>query len=235
MARLARLTVAGLPHHVIHRGHNLQPVFLDAQDRQFFLEALAQACLSNKVALHAFVLMENHVHLLVTPATATGLPGAMQALGRAYARYFNNRHGRRGTLWEGRYRSTVLQAETFLLPCMAYIDGNPVRAGLVERPGEFPWSSHAHYIGLRNDPAIVPPPLYWALGNTPFAREAAYRTLVDSGVTAELQAKFTDSALRGWALGDDNFVAKTQRQTQRRIVKGRPGRPSKSASTALSV
>jgi putative transposase len=234
MARLARLTVAGLPHHVIHRGHNFQPVFLDAQDRQVFLDALWQACALHKVALHAFVLMDNHVHLLMTPSTLAGVPAVMQALGRVYARNFNNRHGRMGTLWEGRYRCTVLQAELYLLACMVCMDLNPVRSGLVERPADFPWSSHAHYIGLRTDTMITPPALYWGLGNTPFAREAAYKALVDVGIPGELQAILTDSALRGWALGDAAFVANTQKQTPRRIVKGLPGRPSKSENQAFA-
>jgi putative transposase len=233
MARLARLTVAGLPHHVIHRGHNLQPVFLDTQDRQFFLDALTEACTQHKVALHAFVLLDNHVHLLMTPPTVASLPTTMQALGRSYARHFNQRHGRVGTLWEGRYRSTVLQAEKYLLDCMVFMDLNPMRGGLAERPGEYPWSSHGHYIGLRSDAMITPPDLYWALGNTPFAREVAYKGLVERGVTTELQKALTDSALRGWALGDDEFVAKTQKQTQRRVAKGRPGRPRLTSELAV--
>lgn len=226
MARLPRLTLGGLPHHVIHRGHNRQPVFLDAQDRQFYLDQLYVACRSHKVALHAYVLMDNHVHLLLTPPDAAALPSAMQMLGRAYARYFNNRHARSGTLWEGRYRSTVIQAEKFLLACMVYIDLNPVRAGATERPGDYAWSSHGHYSGLRVDGAIASPALYWALGNTPFAREAAYREMVDRGLDQSTRQALTDSALRGWALGDAEFVANTQSQTARRIVKGRPGRPS---------
>ena len=139
-----------------------------------------------------------------------------------------------GTLWEGRYRCTVLQAELYLLACMVYMDLNPVRSGSVAHPAEFPWSSHAHYIGLRSDAMITPPALYWALGNTPFAREAAYKALTDSGISAELKAMLTDSALRGWALGDAAFVAKTQKQTPRRIVKARPGRPSKPSEPLAS-
>jgi putative transposase len=230
VARLARLSVEGLPHHIIHRGHNLQPVFLDTQDRTFFLEALSHACVQHQVALHAFVLMDNHVHLLMTPSSAAGLSCAMQSLGRQYARYFNNRYGRKGTLWEGRYRSTVLQAEQYLLACMVYMDLNPVRAGVVDHPAEFAWSSHGHYIGMRSDATITPPALYWSLGNTPFAREAAYKTLAEGGVPPALRNALTDSALRGWALGDSTFVAKTQKQTTRRVSKGRPGRPAKQTS-----
>jgi putative transposase len=119
MARLARLTLGGLPHHIIQRGHNRQPVFQDVEDRQFFLAQLEHACRTHGVALHAYVLMDNHFHLLATPATDVALPHMMQALGRSYVRYFNNRHGRSGTLWEGRYRCTVLQAQPYALACMA--------------------------------------------------------------------------------------------------------------------
>jgi putative transposase len=126
-----------------------------------------------------------------------------------------------------------LQAEKYLLDCMVFMDLNPMRGGLAERPGEYPWSSHGHYIGLRSDAMITPPDLYWALGNTPFAREVAYKGLVERGVTTELQKALTDSALRGWALGDDEFVAKTQKQTQRRVAKGRPGRPRLTSELAV--
>ena len=126
--------------------------------------------------------MDNHFHLLATPSTSEGLPQWMQAVGRRYVRYFNDRHGRTGTLWEGRYRSTLIQTDRYLLACMAYIDLNPVRAGMVADARDYPWSSHGHYAGLRHDRLITPHPLYWTLGNTPFAREAAYAELVRAGV-----------------------------------------------------
>ena len=128
MARQPRLTVAAYPHHIIQRGNNRQLIVLDDADRQFLLalwQAQAQAC---QVAVHAYVLMSNHFHLLVTPDTADGVPRMMQAVGRSYVRYFNNRHGRSGTLWEGRYRSTLIETERYLLACMVYIDLNPVHA-----------------------------------------------------------------------------------------------------------
>jgi putative transposase len=177
------------------------------------------------IALHAYVLMDNHFHLLATPSTADGLPQWMQAIGRRYVRYFNDRHGRTGTLWEGRYRSTLIQSERYLLACMAYIDLNPVRAGMVAEAREHPWSSHAHYAGLRHDRLLTPHPLYWALGNTPFAREAAYAELVRGGVRPAEEALLTDATLHGWALGDGDFLNSLQKATERRISKGRPGRP----------
>ncbi|XDF36425.1 transposase [Paracidovorax avenae] len=227
MARLPRLTLPGYPHHVIHRGNNRQTVFVDRQDREMLLESLADQARAFDVAVHAYVLMDNHFHLLATPRTAEGLPLLMQAVGRRYVRAFNQRHGRTGTLWEGRYRSTVLDPARYLLACMAYIDLNPVRAGLVADPAEYPWSSHAHALGLRPDRLVTPHALYWALGNTPFAREAAYGALVHAGLSAQDCKRITDATLSGWALGDVEFAAALQSQTARRVTKARAGRPRK--------
>jgi putative transposase len=137
-------------------------------------------------------------------------------------------------LWEGRYKSTVIDTDQYLLTCMAYLDLNPVRAGLVANSGgaaDYPWSSHGHYIGLRVDKLVTPHPLVWALGNTPFAREAAYAELVKGGISASQQVKLTDAALRGWALGDDDFVKELQDLTQRRVSKAAAGRPFKTVKT----
>jgi putative transposase len=225
MARLPRLTLPGHLHHVIQRGNNRQPIFATAADRQYLLALLADNAAKFKVAVHAYVLMDNHFHLLVTPETADGLPQLMQAVGRRYVRYFNDSQQRSGTLWEGRYRSTLIQVESYLLACMAYIDLNPVRAGLVPTAADYPWSSHGHYIGQRTDRLITPPALFWGLGNTPFAREAAYAELVHTGITLEQQTALTQSALSGWALGDAEFVGNLQKRTERRVSPAQPGRP----------
>ena len=225
MARLPRLTVPGYPHHVIQRGNNRQPIFAETADYEALLGLLEEHAGREKVAIHAYVLMSNHFHLLATPDTAEGIPRMMQAVGRQYVRYFNQRQARTGTLWEGRYRSTLIQAERYLLACMVYIDLNPVRAGLAANPAEYPWSSHAHYAGLRSDKLVTPHPLYWELGNTPFSRDAAYAEMVRDGLSAQQQQALTDSALRGWALGETDYVAELQRRTARRVTKGKAGRP----------
>jgi putative transposase len=152
-------------------------------------------------------------------------------VGRRYVRWFNDAQGRSGTLWEGRYKSTVIDTDQYLLTCMAYLDLNPVRAGLVGQAADYAWSSHGHYIGQRVDKLVTPHPLVWALGNTPFAREAAYADLVKGGISASQQVKLTDSALRGWALGDDDFVKELQDLTQRRVSKVAAGRPFKVKKT----
>jgi len=225
MARLARLTVTDYPHHVILRGNNRQDIFLDVRDRERMLALLLEHSRQHGVDVHAYVLMGNHLHLLLTPRRDCGLPAMMQAVGRAYVRWFNLRHQRTGTLWEGRYRSTVIDTERYLLTCMAYIDLNPVRAGLVADPAAYPWSSHGHCIGQRIDPLITPHPLFWALGNTPFSREAAYAEMVRAGIAPVQQQALTEATLAGWALGDSGFVASLQKQTPRRVQKAHAGRP----------
>ena len=227
MARLPRLTVPGYPHHVIQRGNNRQAIFASDHDYAALLQLLAENAVRFEVAVHAYVLMRNHFHLLATPATVDGLPQMMQAVGRRYVRYFNDRQGRSGTLWEGRYRSTVIDTDRYLLACMVYLDLNPVRAGLIERPEQYPWSSHRHYLGLVQDKLVTPHPLFWALGNTPFAREEQYAELVRAGLGAGQRQALTDSALSGWVLGDADFVADLQKRTQRRLSKAQPGRPVK--------
>lgn len=226
MARLPRLSVPGYPHHVIQRGNNRQAIFARPADYQYLLVLLEENARKFGVAVHAYVLMGNHFHLLVTPEANDSLPKMMQAVGRRYVRYFNDAHGRSGTLWEGRYKSTLIQKERYLLTCMAYIDLNPVRAGLVAYARDYPWSSHGHYIGQRMERLITPHPLYWELGNTPFAREAAYADLVNSGVSADQQLALTQSTLHGWALGDAYFVADLQKKTERRVTKTLAGRPA---------
>ncbi len=225
MARLPRLTLPGYPHHIIQRGNNRQAIFATSADYQMLLGLLFDNAKKFDVAIHAYVLMSNHFHVLATPTTADGLPQMMQAVGRRYVRYFNDTQQRSGTLWEGRYKSTLIQAERYLLACMAYIDLNPVRAGLVSQPQDYPWSSHGHYIGRRIDKLITPHALYWELGNTPFAREAAYAQLVLSGISVVQQTVLTDAALQGWALGEPDFVADLQKRTTRRVSKGSAGRP----------
>jgi putative transposase len=165
--------------------------------------------------------------LLATPQDDVGLPLMMQQVGRSYVRLFNKRSQRSGTLFEGRYKSTLIQTERYLLACMAYIDLNPVRAGMVTQPQEYPWSSYGHYAGLRTDPLITPHPHFWNLGNTPFAREAAYVDLVRAGVGKADERSLTNTALRSWALGDEAFLAELEKNTQRRVRPGVKGRPFK--------
>jgi putative transposase len=230
MARLPRLTVTGYPHHIILRGNNRQDIFRETADYQRMLDLLFEHSRAHKIDIHAYVLMSNHLHLLLTPQEDLALPKMMQAVGRSYVQVFNKRYARTGTLWEGRYRSTLIQTDRYLLACMAYIDLNPVRAQMVAQPQDYAWSSFAHYVGLRTDRLITPHALYWHLGNTPFAREAAYAELVHAGISADQQGALTQATLSGWALGDAGFVADLQAQTDRRLQKTKAGRPFRKVS-----
>ena len=233
MARLARLTLPGYPHYVIQRGNNRQTIVTGAADCRMLLDVLDQNASKFQVAVHAYVLMSNHFHLLTTPQTQDGLTKMMQAVGRTYVRYFNRAQQRTGTLWEGRFRSTLIQPERYLLTCMASIDLNPVHAGLVAQPQDYPWSSHAHYIGIRADHWITPHALVWELGNTPFAREAAYAEMVRSGINPVQQVALTQATLSGWALGEKEFVVDLQKKTTRRVTRSNPGRPLSVSKTCI--
>ena len=235
MARLPRLAPPGHLLLVILRGNNGQPLFLDAQDRQVFLQTLSEVGPLTQTAVHAYALAVSQVGVLMTPQVEGGLSRAMQALGRAYVRRFNQRHGRTGTLWEGRYRSTVLQAERYLLPAMVALDTWAVREGRAANPVEDPWSSHAHYVGQRVDRWLTTHPLMWSLGNTPFAREAAYALRVQEGATQREWALLVGGgAHQGWALGDPDFLDSLGQRTQRRVVKARAGRPRREVTPRQS-
>ena len=229
MARQPRLSLPGYPHHVIQRGNDRQAIFRDDADRRRMLDLLAEHSQQARVAIHAYVLMDNHLHLLLTPETDQGMPQMMQAVGRSYVRSFNNRHSRTGTLWEGRYRSSLIETDRYLLACMVYIDLNPVRAGMVSDPAAHPWSSHRHYIGQSFDKLVSPHALIWNLGNTPFAREAAYGDLVQVGVSALEQQALTRSALTGWALGSEPFIKNLEESAERRVLPAKAGRPRRQA------
>lgn len=233
MARLARLSVPGCLHHVSQRGNNGQPVFRSDVDYALFLSLLREHAQKFKVAVHAFLLMPDHFQLLLTPSVDGALSSMMQAIGRTYVRVYNNCYGRSGTLWEGRYRSTVFQAETHLLQSMVQMDACPARVGLINEANSYPWSSQAHYLGLTSTSWLTIHPMVWELGNTPFAREARYAELGQSAVNASHGSDFLDTANHGWALGDPEFVASLQKRTGRRLQKLSPGRPAKLVPNVL--
>lgn len=229
MARLPRLSVPNCPHHVLHRGNNGQAVFLSDTDRQLFLRLLADAALETRVVLHAYVLLDDSFRLLLTPGDEGALARLMQTLGRRYVRAFNQAYGRSGTLWEGRFRSTVVEPSEVMLSCMVHMDLAPVRAGLAADAAAWPWSSHGVYAGQRQHTKLTPPALWWTLGNTPFAREAAYARRVAAGLPAAELAHLDRTLHSGWVLGGAAFLAGLEHQAGRRVKPGRPGRPRGSA------
>ena len=177
MPRQPRLLVPGQPHHVIQRGNNRSPIFAGEADYRVFRNWFADACRDHDCLVHAYVLMTNHVHFLMTPATAGGIGYVMQAVGRKYVRYFNRMNERTGGLWEGRYRAMRIDSERYLLTCYRYIELNPVRAGLVTDPSQYRWSSYgANAIGVL-DPLVTTHERYLALGVGRVARTTAYRAL----------------------------------------------------------
>lgn len=229
MARLPRLAVAGLAHHIIQRGHNRQPVFRDDEDRRTYLAALREAAALQRVAVHAYVLMDDHVHLLVTPPTAEALSKMLQAIGRRYVSAFNRRHDRIGTLWDGRFRATVLEDGPHVLTCMRYIEQNPLRLIPPTAAADHPWSSAAHHLGQRRDPLLTDHALFWTLGNTPFERELAWRGLLDEPLGGAEVRAHTDSALKGWALGSGAFLASIGAAIERPMAPRPRGRPPRTA------
>jgi len=179
MPRSPRLDVPGLPVHIVQRGNNRQPCFLEDSDRTYFLYALQEACRDRQCQLHAFVLMTNHVHLLVTPLEQQGASLLMMDLGRRYVRYFNDMHDRSGTLWEGRFRSSLVETGRYCLACYRYIELNPVRAGIVPHPELYRWSSYrTNAMGIP-DSLIIPQSEWLELGANDELRRRAYRTLFE--------------------------------------------------------
>ncbi len=227
MARLARLYVPDQPQHVILRGLDQQPAFVDDQDYELFIDCLKAAARDHHLAVHAWVLMPGAVQLLVTPSDESSLPKAMQAVGRRYVAHFNRRYARRGTLWEGRYRATVIEGERFFLLASRVVELAPVRSHLVTAPEDYRWSSYRHHIGLTVDSLITDHPLYWALGNTPFERQRAYRELCEQALDERETTQLMQATLKGWVLGSDTYRDWASRTANRRVSPLPRGRPRK--------
>jgi putative transposase len=227
MPRQARLSMPGQAHHVLQRGNNRQAVFFDDGGRRLFLRWLGEAALVEDCTIHAYVLMTNHFHLAVTAAGPQSIPRMMQSLGRRYVGAINRTLGRTGTLWEGRYKSTILDSEAYLLTCLRYIEANPLRAGIVARPEDYPWSSYGCNALGRPDALLTPHEIYQALGCTPAERQEAYRSLFAEGLSAEQLETLRDSIQRGWAPGSDSFRHEVEIALGRRAGIPRRGRPPK--------
>ena len=224
MARLPRFFVPGLPLHVVQRGNNRAPIFDGPGDLAFYRESVCHSARKHGVSIHAYVFMTNHVHLLATPTTAASLPKMLQAIGRVYVQYFNSVHRRTGTLWEGRYKAAIVDDERYLLTCMRYIELNPVRAGMVADPADYPWSSHGANAYGAVDRLIAPHAEYRQLDKTANARRAAYRELFRSSVEAAELHAIRDATHNAWALGGREFrekIASLNRRSERQAL-GRP-------------
>jgi len=217
MARLPRFIIPGQPQHVIQRGNNRQAIFCSDRDYQYYLEKLEFSAKEHGCKIHAYVLMTNHVHLLVSPSSADSLSKMMQTLGRYYVQYFNYHHNRTGTLWEGRYKSTLISTEQYLLICMRYIELNPVRAGMVENPSDYLWSSY-RCNALGEPCSITLPRLeYHALGLTPEDRQKSYQALFQRSLDKPTLDKIREATNKSWVLGDNRFKDVAEQQLARRV------------------
>ncbi len=228
MARLPRFVIPGQPQHVIVRGINREAIFHKEKDYVFYLEKLKYACETFGCQLHAYVLMTNHVHLLLTPGTEASIGKTIQSVGRYYVQYFNHHYQRTGTLWEGRYKSTLIDSETYLLTCYRYIELNPVRAGMVDHPSAYPWSSYRfNALGEENE-TIKPHRLYRRLGQTPKERQKAYRALFRSRLAERVLSDIRDSTNKSWVLGSSRFKRRIEKKIDRRVSPSARGGDRKS-------
>lgn len=230
MARLPRLALAGLPHLVLLRGIDGRPVATDDDDRRRCLASLHEAAVNQRVTIHAHALLGDRLWMLATPAESSTLGRAIQDFGRRYVSGFNRRHGRRGPLWDGRYRSTVIQPGACAIEAMVFVDTEPLRNALAESAEDYSWSSAGAHIGTRADPLVVMLADYWALGNTPFERETAYARLLSDGLPAQRVRRIEDACRKGWPIGDEDFLAVLARTTERPVRPRRAGRPVKRTS-----
>jgi len=216
MARLPRLYLPGCAQHVVQQGNNQEACFYDEADYKAYLSFLKDSAAKYQVAIHAFVLMTNHVHMLVTPGDSQGVGRMMQAQGRKYVQYFNYTHDRTGTLWEGRYKSTLVDADNYLLTVYRYIELNPVRAGMVSHASEYPWSSYQGNALGKPIQLLTPHTLYSRLGKTDVERQSAYRALFRGKMPERDLAAIRESTNKGWVLGNDWFKAQIEAKTGRR-------------------
>jgi putative transposase len=230
MARLPRLGVAGWPHLVVQRVHDGQLLARDDADRQALLDALREASRLYGLAVHAYTLAPDHLHLLATPGDDEALSLVMQALGRRYVAAFNRRHERQGGLWAGRYRAALLEPARYLLDAMVFVEQHAIRAGLVAKVEDDVWSSVRHHLGLRTDPLVSDHALFWALGNTPFEREASWRRRLEAGLPDQDRVAMAQAMHKGWALVSPELAAQLGATAGRRLLPRSRGRPRKLAT-----
>lgn len=227
MARLPRLNVPGIPQHIIQRGNNRQACFGSEQDFAAYAHWLKEGAEKYQIAVHAWVFMTNHIHLLVTPKAEKSISQLMQYLGRYYVQYFNREYRRSGTLWEGRYKSCLVQQEHYLLQCYCYIELNPVRANMINHPADYAWSSYATNALGRTSSLHTPHSLYLALGRSREERMIAYQSLFSAHLDGETEKEISTATNTGMVLGNEYFKDQIQALTKRRVRPKKAGRPKK--------
>jgi len=232
MARQSRLILPNQPHLILQRGNDNQRIFRDDEDHERFLGWLKECAHFYKVAVHAYVLLPTRLEILATPVDEEGLALMMQKIGRYYVPWFNGKHGRSGTLFQGRFRTSLVDTRPYLLACSRHLELAPVQEHLASSPLDYRWSSYAHHAGVKPDPLVTDHALYWGLGNTPFQREAAYIELVQQGAGSDERELIAAALAKGWPIGSHAFKEELERKTRRRILPAKRGRPFKAAGTA---
>ena len=227
MPRQPRYFIPDIPQHVIQRGVDRQAVFFKTGDYELYLRSLNEATRRYDCRIHAYVLMTNHTHLLLTPGSERSIPLVMQAMGRTYVQTLNKKYNRTGTLWEGRYKASLVQNDGYLLACHRYIELNPVRAGLVSTPGNYPYSSYAHNARGYNHRLVTFHPVYESLGRTAEERRMAYQKLFSTSVTPEMLSTIRDTTNACLVMGDDDFKDQIEAMLGRSVRHRKSGRPPK--------
>lgn len=226
MPRQLRFFVAGVAAHIVQRGHNRAVCFRRDSDYLLYLLHLRELSEKHGCEVHAYCLMTNHVHLLLTPSTAEACTSLMRDLGQRYVQSFNRHYGRSGTLWEGRYRSFIAESARYVMACYRYIELNPVDAGMVAAPAGYPWSSYAANTGMRSDRLVRAHPEYLALGSDAESRHACYARLVEDRIEPSLLQEILEATSTGYPLASDAFKADLAARLGRKTEPGRPGRPT---------
>jgi putative transposase len=235
MPRQTRIDIPGVPQHVIQRGNDRQPCFFADTDYLRYLADLREIALREDCAIHAYVLMTNHVHLLITPAAQGAIGRLMQSLGRRYVRAINDRYHRTGTLWEGRYKACPVEGGDHLMHCYRYIELNPLRAAMVADPGDYPWSSHRCNAFGMHDPLVCPHPSYLSLSRDATERRARYRAFAMESVGMDELDAIRLHVQRQHALGTHRFRAMIEAQIGRPAGPRKIGRPKTSQDQAESI
>ena len=226
--------VPGVAAHVVQRGVNRQLCFEGDPDYLVYLSILGQAAAKSGCAVHAYCLMTNHVHLLVTPPAELACSSLMYEVGRRYVPYFNRRHQRTGTLWEGRFRSCPVDSREYVLACYRYIELNPVRAGMVDCPASYRWSSHRGNIGLRDDRLLSAHVEYLALADAAGSRHAGYRQFCADGESAQFLSAVRDATSTGIPLAAESFKLRLAKNGSR-VKRGKPGRRAERAAHSGAI
>ncbi len=225
MPRKPRFFLPDVPAHIVQRGHSRAPVFFEDSDYRAYLGWLEEAAKRYDCAIHAYVLMTNHIHILVTPQDKQGISRMMQYVGRRYVPYINHTYGTSGSIWEGRFKASLISDEQYLFTCMRYIELNPIRANMVNSPGHYRWSSYRYNAQGKNDRIVTEHPLYTDLGKTKATRRETYKDLFRAHIDAEQLKSMRAAWQTGTPLGNDYFKEKIERKLKTKVGQARRGRP----------